>query len=115
MVKIFSDKKIFTVDQVHNCQNDQHLAESKEEVKGVFRTKHPAQVMVLGVLGSDRSKMPPYFFLTGEKIWVEVYYWVLRYHVQPWIQTTYPDGNYVWMQDGASAHMAKKPFCMADF
>ena len=44
-VKIFSDKKIFTVDQVLNCRNDRFIAESSREVEGTFRTKHPAQVM----------------------------------------------------------------------
>ncbi len=76
--------------------------------------------MVLGVLGSDGSKMPLYFFLTGEKIGAEAYYEVLRYHVLPMIQATYPDSKCVWMQDGAPAHRAKKVqnFCkenMANF
>ncbi len=60
-VKIFSDKKIFTVNQVYDHHNDRWLAETTEEVKGVFRMKYPVQVMVLGILGSDRKKMPPTF------------------------------------------------------
>lgn len=116
-VKIFSDKKIFTVDQVYNRRNDRFLAESTDEVQGVYRTKHPAQVMVLGVLGSDGKKMPPYFFKQGEKIGSEVYYKVLRYVVLPWIKATYPDGNYVWTQDGAPCHTSKKnqDFCRNNF
>ncbi len=67
-VKIFSDKKIFTVDQVYNRRNDRWIGESPEEVQGIFRMKHPQQVMVLGVLTSDGRRMPPYFFGPGEKV-----------------------------------------------
>ncbi len=51
-MKIFSDEKIFTVDAVLNHQNDWYLAESIADVKGTFRTKHPAKVMVLSVMDS---------------------------------------------------------------
>ena len=50
-----------------NRQNDRYLAKSKDEVKGIVRTKHPAQIIVLGVIASDGKKMPPYFFEPGEK------------------------------------------------
>ena len=119
-VKIYSDKKIFTVDQVYNRRNDRWLAESKEEVKGVFRTKHPQQIMVLGVVASDGRKMPPYMFKPKEKIDQHVYYKVLRYTILPWLKANYPAGNYVWTQDGAPAHTSDKAqkFCslnMANF
>ena len=58
-VKIYSGEKIFTVDAVVNRQNDRCLAKSKDEVKGIFRTKHPAQIMVSGVIASDGKKIPP--------------------------------------------------------
>jgi inhibitor of nuclear factor kappa-B kinase subunit alpha len=120
IVKIFSDKKIFTVDQVTNRRNDRFIAETPDEVKGVYRTKHPAQVMVLGVLGSDGQKMPPYFFKAGEKIGTEAYYKVLRFTILPWLKASYPEGNYVWQQDGAPSHTSNRcqKFCqdnMASF
>lgn len=62
IVKIYSNKKIFTVDAVVNCLNNRFIGESVKEVKGVNRTKHLAQVMVLGVVASDGKRMPPYFF-----------------------------------------------------
>jgi inhibitor of nuclear factor kappa-B kinase subunit alpha len=119
-VRIFSDKKIFTVDQVYNRRNDRYIAGSTAEVEGVYRTKHPAQVMVLGVLASDGKKMPPYFFKVGEKVTSEVYYKVLRYVVLPWLKANYPNGDYVWTQDGAPCHTSQKiqKFCetnMANF
>ncbi|QQP57627.1 Transposable element tcb2 transposase [Caligus rogercresseyi] len=52
-VKIYSDKKIFTVDAVLNRRNDRFLAETRGQVEGYYRTKHPAQVMVLGIVASD--------------------------------------------------------------
>ena len=116
-VKIFSDKKIFTVDQVYNRRNDRFIAKSIEEVKGIYRTKHPAQIMVLGVVASDGRKMPPYFFPPGEKVGADEYYRVLRYTVLPWLKANYPSGNYVWTQDGAPPHTAKKNqnFCRTNF
>eukprot|EP00095_Tigriopus_kingsejongensis_P011493 snap_masked-scaffold56_size446035-processed-gene-2.0 protein:Tk11493 transcript:snap_masked-scaffold56_size446035-processed-gene-2.0-mRNA-1 annotation:"hypothetical protein X777_08140" len=40
-------------------------------------TKHPASIMVLGVVASDGRKMPPFFFKPGEKIGADVNYKVL--------------------------------------
>eukprot|EP00095_Tigriopus_kingsejongensis_P010943 maker-scaffold234_size243041-snap-gene-1.28 protein:Tk10943 transcript:maker-scaffold234_size243041-snap-gene-1.28-mRNA-1 annotation:"hypothetical protein EAG_00300" len=107
-VKIISDKKIFTVDQVYNRRNDRFIAGSPEEVKGVFRTKHPAQVMVMGVLASDGKKMPPNCFRVGEKIGANEYYKVLSYTVLPWLKAQYPEDNNVWTQDGAPSHTSVK-------
>ena len=117
IVRVFSDEKIFTVDAVVNRQNDRYLAASRAEVKGIFRTKHPAQVMVLGVVASNGKKMPPYFFKPGEKVGAESYYKVLRYHVLPWLKANFPEGDYVWTQDGAPCHTARKvqDFCRNNF
>ncbi|TRY70695.1 hypothetical protein TCAL_16354 [Tigriopus californicus] len=79
-VKIFLDQKIFTVDQDYKRSNNLFLAQSTEEAQWVFWTKHPAQVMVLGLL----------------------------YTILPWVKKAYPQRNYVWHQDGAPSHMAKK-------
>uniref|UniRef100_A0A0K2UG28 Uncharacterized protein n=1 Tax=Lepeophtheirus salmonis TaxID=72036 RepID=A0A0K2UG28_LEPSM len=43
--KSISNKKIFTVDAILNRINDGLLAESRAQVEGSFRTKHPVQVM----------------------------------------------------------------------
>ncbi|XP_059081907.1 uncharacterized protein LOC131879566 [Tigriopus californicus] len=112
-VKIFLDKKLFTVDQIYNRRNDRFLASSTSEVKRVFHTKHPAAIMVLGVVASNGKNMPPYFFKMGEKIGADVYYKILRYQILPWLKVNYPDGNYVWTQDGAPCHTAKinQNFC----
>jgi hypothetical protein len=38
-----------------------------------YQTKHPASVMVFGLISSDGKKMPPYFFPVGTKIDSDVY------------------------------------------
>jgi transposase len=116
-VRIFSDEKIFVVDAVINRRNGQCLAKSKDNVAGTFRTKHPAQVMVFGVVASDGKRMPPFFFKPGERVGADAYYKVLRYHVLPWLKVNYPNGDYVWTQDGALCHTAKKvlKFCPRNF
>ncbi|QQP35714.1 Uncharacterized protein FKW44_024007, partial [Caligus rogercresseyi] len=91
-VKIYSDKKIFTVDAGLNRRNDRFLAETRGQVEGYYRTKHPAEVMVLGIVASDGNKMPPHFFRPNEKVNSDVYYKVL---------STFPMNNYVFTQDGA--------------
>ena len=103
-VKIFSNKKMFYVDQAFNRRNNRCVVAPDAEAIPVMRTKHPQGVMVLGVVASDGKAMPPYFFKNGLMVNTEVYMKVLRYHVIPWIRRNYPKGNYVWQQDGAPAH-----------
>ena len=54
-----------------------------DEALPIMRTKHPASVMMLGVVGSDGQKMPPYFFKVGLKINTDVYLWVMAHIVKP--------------------------------
>uniref|UniRef100_A0A0L8FQ73 Uncharacterized protein n=1 Tax=Octopus bimaculoides TaxID=37653 RepID=A0A0L8FQ73_OCTBM len=95
IVTIVSDENIFTVDAVLNRRNDRFIAKSTAEVKGTFKTKHPAQVMAFGVVVSDGKKMPIKFYKADEKINVNTYYKTLRYQVLPWLKANYPDGNYI--------------------
>ena len=70
--------------------------------------------MVLGVVTSDGKEMPLHFFKPVEKVRAEVYYKVLRYKVLPWLKMNYPNGNYVWTQDGCTAKKVQK-FCKDNF
>ncbi len=106
--KIFSDKKIFTVDQVHNQRNDCWLAVDREDMEFVCTMKHLQQIMILGILCSNGKRMPPIFFGKDKKCNTEVYYKILRYKVLPWLRCTYRRGNYVFQQDGAPAHKSIK-------
>ncbi|QQP42163.1 Uncharacterized protein FKW44_016742, partial [Caligus rogercresseyi] len=46
----------------------------------------------------------------------ENYYNILRYTVLPWLKAIYPEGNYVWTQDGAPSHTSDlcQKFCSAN-
>ena len=105
-VKIFSDKKNFSVDQARNRQNDRAVVKKGTPAPPINKTKHPAHLMVLGVVGSDGQKMPLYFFEVGLRVGAKEYIKVLRYHVLPWLKKTYPKGNYIFQQDGAPGHTA---------
>ena len=50
--------------------------------------------MMLGVVGADGTKMPPYFFKKRSDkggIDQDTYIQVMKDHVLPWIQATYED------------------------
>ncbi len=80
----------------------------RDDVEFICMTKHPQQVMVLGILSSDGKRMPLIFFGRDKKCNSEVYYKILRYKVSLWLKRTYPLGNYIFQQDGAPAHTSKK-------
>jgi hypothetical protein len=111
-VRIFSDKKIFTVDVAVNRRNSRYLADLPvadvdPDVRISPKSKTPLKQMVLGVIGSDGQKCPIVFVSASERINADVYQDLLRKHVVPWIQRTYPDGDYVFQQDSAPAHTAR--------
>ncbi len=57
-VQIFSDKKVFTVDQFHNRRNDHWMAIDRGDMEFICTTKQPQQMMVLGILVSDGKRIP---------------------------------------------------------
>ena len=67
---IFSDEKTFTVDPVVNKQNERVVSFGKDisEVCNVSTAKHPASVMMLGVVTSNREKMPPVWLDVGYRL-----------------------------------------------
>jgi len=110
-VRIFSDEKLFHVDAQLNRRNSRYLSDQPvDEVDPRIRfnpvNKHPQKVMVLGVVGSDGQKCPIIFIDANEKINRQVYEGLLDTHVIPWAKATYPEGNFVFQQDGAPAHNA---------
>ena len=60
-ILVFSDEKRFTVDPVFNKQNERVATFGKDisEIRKVSTTKHPASVMMLGVVATNGEKMPP--------------------------------------------------------
>ncbi len=55
MVKIFSDKKVFTVDQVRNSRNDGFLAFCADTRSQSPKQTHPAMMLLL--VASDDKRM----------------------------------------------------------
>ena len=64
-VRIFSNEKLWTVDQSRNARNDRFIRFSPSEVHRIHTTKHPASAIILGVVGSDGKQIPPYWFPQG--------------------------------------------------
>lgn len=109
---LFSDEKIFTVNAILNRRNDRWIgggpSDVPDNVKYTNTTKHPASVMVFGLISSDGKKMPPVFIPSGVRINTDKYLAIMNDKVKPWILANYPDGNYVFQQDGAPAHTSKR-------
>ncbi len=77
-VKISSDKKIFAVDQSYKQCNGHWIPTTSKEVHRIGHTRHPSQVMVLGVICSDGRKMPTFFVDPKTDFDQHAYYRVLR-------------------------------------
>lgn len=104
----FSDEKNFQQDQKVNRRNNRWLCESVTNVPIVMKTKFTATVMVLGVVSNEGDIMDPYFFSQGLKINADVYLEVLRDVVVPWMKKVANGRHFIYQQDGAPAHNAKK-------
>ncbi len=117
IIRIFSDKKNWTVGQTRNSRNDRYLAYCVEEVPPINVTKHPQSAMMLGVVASDGKRMPPYWFPKGLRVGTPEYLHVLQTAVKPWIDQNYPEGGYVFQQDSAPSHKAKETqqWCKVNF
>ena len=84
-VIFFSDEKTFTVDPVINRQNDRVICfeDTPDELRYTSTTKHPASVMMLGVVASTGDKMPPVWFATGYRLTAADYLIILQTKVLP--------------------------------
>jgi len=94
-VQVFSNKKIFTIDQVYNRRNDRLIVDLGSPTTSVNKTKHPASVMVLGMVASDGNKCLPIFIPSGEKVNTESYIGILASKFLPMLKRMFPGGNYV--------------------
>lgn len=118
---LFSDEKMFTIEQAFNHQNDRILlpkgshAQLKQRI--VDRQQHPASVMVwAGVTAT--GKTPLVFLENGAKMNAEVYVdQVLRNVVLPWATDHFDGNGWTFQQDWAPAHKAKRSqfFCKKHF
>ncbi|UYV83395.1 hypothetical protein LAZ67_23000870 [Cordylochernes scorpioides] len=108
MLRFFSDENNFDVDQKVNPRNDRWICKDPSEIPVVMHTKFPASVMVLGVISSEGDVMPPHFFEKGLRMNADTYINVLETVVKPWMDMVAAGRKYVFQQDSAPAHKAKK-------
>jgi hypothetical protein len=93
---------------VNSCYlTDLSVTDVDPDVRISPKSKAPLKQMVLGVIGSDGQKCPIVFVSAGEQVNGDVYQDLLRRHVVLWIKRRYPDGNYIFQQDLAPAHIAR--------
>jgi hypothetical protein len=111
---LFSDEKYFTVDPVCNSRNNRYIMKKRSKddphfIRSVQKSKHPAQIMMVGLVVSNGKKMPPIFLKCGFRMGAREHLdRILIPHVKPWIQSNFSDNDYiVFMQDGAPCHSAK--------
>ena len=108
MLRFFSDEKNFDQDQKVNRRNDRWICKSPEEVPVIMKTKFPITIMVLGVVSSEGEVMPPHFFEPGVRLNADSYVDVLTNVVKPWMDEKANGRDYVFQQDSAPAHKARK-------
>lgn len=118
---VFTDEKLFTIEQAHNVQNDRVLSPNSDEADSRGRTvshsQKPSSVMVwAGVSCSGRT--PLIFIEKGVKINSNNYITdILNAHMLPWSKTHYADQQWIFQQDSAPSHRAKitQGWCRENF
>lgn len=105
---LFTDEKLFTVEQSHNHQNDRIWSIDSPGTSAIVEHRqNPKSVMVwAGICAS--GKTPLVFVDEGVKINQEVYRRdILEAVALPWAQQHFGDGEWTFQQDSAPAHRAK--------
>lgn len=108
---LFSDEKMFLLQDTHNQQNDRvyavKLAEAPRDKLAVQRFQNVSRVMVWGAV-SRNVKLPLLFIEPGVKINTNYYIeHVLKNHLMLHASKLIPDGNYCFQQDSAPSHQSK--------
>lgn len=109
---IFSDEKMFVLQDTHNQQNDRVWSVSLDNIPkdklAVQRFQNHSSVMVWGAI-SERGKLPLHFVEKGVKINQDYYIQdVLEAHLLPHAQLMYGKDYFCFQQDSAPAHKAKR-------
>ena len=118
---LWTDEKLFTVQAIHNSQNDRVWTKNKDSVsvekRTSFRRQKPASVMVWGGVTSSGQKSPLIFVEDGVKVNQHVYLDMLKEKVLPWVDTLPGDEGVTLQQDGATAHTANlvQAWCKDNF
>ena len=108
---LFTDEKLFTVEEKFNRQNNKVYAKSSKDVpasaRNVSRTHHPASVMVWwGVSYEGVTQL--HFCQQGVKVKAKNYQSdILEPVVKPLSHTLFHNKDWVFQQDSAPSHKAK--------
>ena len=117
---LWTDEKLFTVQAVHNAQNDrvwrQSINKIPEKHRISFQRQKPSSVMVWAGVTSSGHKTPLVFIQEGVKINQHIYLSLLKDTVVPW-EKTFGDASVTLQQDGATSHSVKtvQAFCKQHF
>ena len=118
---LWTDEKLFTVQAIHNHQNDRIWIPNKDMVPvercSLFRRQKPFSVMVWAGVTSTGLKTPLIFIDEGVKINQTIYRRMLEEKVIPWVQETVGEEGITLQQDGATSHTAKavQHWCKTNF
>lgn len=109
---IFSDEKMFILQDSHNQQNDRVYGKSLKDIPqdklAVERFQNHSAVMVWGAF-SKRGKIPLLFIERGTKINQDYYITeVLEGHLLNHAKVMFGDDYYCFQQDSAPSHKAKR-------
>lgn len=108
---VFSDEKIFTIEQFVNKQNDRvWLSERSNEnlnTRLATRSHYPAQVMVWAAVTAD-GRSPLVFLEPGAKMNATNYReMVLEAALKPWARKHFGSRPWTFQQDSAPSHKAR--------
>lgn len=108
---VFSDEKLFTIQQFVNKQNDRVWATSRSSINSDYfratRTQGAASVMVWAAI-SATGRTPLVFVPSGVKVNAQMYLNnILIESLKPWADDHYGGRSWVFQQDSAPAHKAR--------
>lgn len=118
---VFSDEKIFSIEQKLNAQNDRVYAAKLEDIPYHIRTVSQfaqSEGVMIWAAASANVKFPLVFVKKGVKIDADYYRReILDGTVNVWAPILLPDRNWTYQQDGAPAHTANitQDFCKDEF
>lgn len=115
---LFTDEKLFTIEQFHNHQNDRIWSADSPGSSGIVEHRqNPKAVMVWAGICAT-GKTPLIFVDQGVKINQEVYRRdILEAEVLPWARRHFGQKSWTFQQDSAPAHRARntQEWCKANF
>ena len=117
---VFSDEKLFVMEEHLNAQNDRVYAAAFEDIPEQIRTaqrfQKPGSVMVWGAM-SSWGKFPLVFVEPGVKVNAAYYReTILERYLKAEAQRVFGQGQWTFQQDSAPAHKAKitQDWCRAE-